>query len=56
MKQGTPKVGALGQPEDGEGGGRGVRDRGDTCIPVLILVDVWQKTSKYCKLIILQLK
>ena len=31
-----PKVGALGQPEDGEGSGRRIRDGGDTCIPVFI--------------------
>ena len=47
-----PKVGALGQLEDGEGGGRGIRGAGDTCIPVLVLVDVWQKPSQYSKLII----
>ena len=46
-----PKVGALGQLEDGEGGGRGIQDGEDTCIPVLILVDVCHKPSQYSKLI-----
>ena len=29
---------------------------GDTCMPVTIHVDVWQKPSQYCKVLILQLK
>ena len=33
----------------GEGGGRGVQDGGTHVYPWLISVDVWQKTSQYCK-------
>ena len=36
------------------GGGRGVQEGGDMCIP--IHVDVWQKLAQYCKAIILPLK
>ena len=46
-----PKVGALGQLEDGEGGEGGIQDGEDTCIPVLILVDVCHKPSQNSKLI-----
>ena len=35
---------------------RGVQNVEDTCIPVPIHVDVWQKPSQYCKVLILQLK
>ena len=55
----APKVGALGQPRGMGWGGRGrgaVQDEGDTCILWPIHVDVWQKPSLYCKVIILQLK
>ena len=40
----------------GEGGGRGVQDRVTRVHLWLIHVDVWQKPSQYCKLIVLQLK
>ena len=38
----------------GEGVGREVQEGGDMSVP--ILVDVWQKTTNFCKAIILQLK
>ena len=41
---------------DGEGGGSGTRDGGDTGTPWLIHVNVWQKPPQYCKVISLQLK
>ena len=41
---------------DGEEDGREAQEGGDICILWLILVDVWQKTTKFCKAIILQLK
>ena len=48
------KAGALGQPRaGGEGGGRGVQDRGTHVHLWLIHVDVWQK-PQYCNLISLQ--
>ena len=49
------KAGALGQPRGmgWEGGGFGM---GDTCTPMLIHVNVWQKPAQYCKVISLQLK
>ena len=40
----------------GEGGERGVQERGAHVYLWLIHVDVWQKPSQYCKVIILQLK
>ena len=40
----------------GEGGGRGVQERGTHAHPWLIHVDVWQKPPQYCKVISLQLK
>ena len=41
----------------GEGGGRGGFKREGTYVYLwLILDDVWQKPSQYCKVIILQLK
>ena len=40
----------------GEGGGRGVQERGTHAHPWLIHVDVWQKPPQYCKVIISQLK
>ena len=39
-----------------EGSGGGVQDGGDTCIPMQIHTDVWQKPSQYCEAIICQLK
>ena len=40
---------------DWEGDGSGVQEGGDICIPVrLIHVDVWQKSTQYCKAISLQ--
>ena len=41
---------------DGEAGGKGVQDGGTHVHLWLIHVDVWQKPSQYCKVIILQLK
>ena len=35
------------------GGGREVHERGDICV---LMVDAWQKPTRYCKAIILQLK
>ena len=54
------KAGALGQPRGmgWEGKWKGSlekQDGGHTC-PWLIHVEVWQKSSQYCKVIILQLK
>ena len=40
----------------GEGGRRGVQDRGTRVCLWLIQGDVWQKSPKYCKVIIFQLK
>ena len=41
---------------DGEGDGREVQEWGDTYVYLwLIHVDVWQKPTKFCKSIILQL-
>ena len=39
---------------DGEWDGREVQEGGDVCIPMAIHVEVWQKTVKFCKAIILQ--
>ena len=41
---------------DGEGGGRGVQDRGTHVHPWLTHVDVWQKPPQHCTVIIHQLK
>ena len=38
------------------GNGREVQKGGDIRISMLIHVEVWQKTAKFCKAIILQLK
>ena len=38
---------------DGEGGGSGVQEGGDLCIPNEIHVVIWQKPSQYKKVIIL---
>ena len=48
---GSPKPVLCDNPEwlDGEGGGRGVQEGGDIWP---IRVDVWQKPSQYCKVII----
>ena len=40
----------------GEGGGRGVWDRGTHVHLWLIHVNVWQKPPQYCNIISLQLK
>ena len=56
---GHPKLVLWENPEgwDGEGGGRGLQDGGTTYVYLwLTHVDVWQKPSQYCKVIILQLK
>ena len=39
----------------GEGGGRGVQDKGTHVNPWLIHVNVWQKPPQYCKIISFQL-
>ena len=57
MTQGT-HTGALYQPRGVGWGGRwegGSRGRGYVYL-WLIHVDIWQKTTKFCKAIILQLK
>ena len=42
---------------DGMGGGREVQERGDIYAHLwLIHADLWQKPTKYCKAIVLQLK
>ena len=41
---------------DGEGAGMDVRREGTWVYLWLIFVDAWQKTTKFCKAIILQLK
>ena len=41
---------------DGEGGGRGIQDRGTHVHPWLIHVNVCQEPLQYCKVICLQLK
>ena len=41
---------------DGVGGGREVQEEGDIGIPLVIHVDVWEKPTQYCKVIIFQLK
>ena len=40
----------------GEGSGRNAQEGGDIGIPVAIHVDIWQKRTKFCRAIILQLK
>ena len=54
----APTAGALGQSRGWgeEGGGRVIQDWGGTCVPWLIRVDVWQKLSQYCKVVMLKLK
>ena len=57
MIQGT-QIGALQQPGGGMGrqmGGRFKREGTYVCL-WLIYIDIWQKTTKFCKAIILQLK
>ena len=52
------QTGALEQPRgvDGEGDGPEVQE-GGTCIYLwLVHADVWQKTAKFCKAIILHIK
>ena len=41
---------------DGEGDGREVQKEGDICISMADSCWVWQKTAKFCKAVILQLK
>ena len=55
---GHPKLVLWDGPEGwgGEGGGRGLQDGGTCVYPWLNHVDVWQKSSQHCKIIILQLK
>ena len=52
------QTGALYQPRgwDGEGNGREVQKGGDICIPMADSCEVWRKTAKFCKAIILQYK
>ena len=51
-----PKASALGQPRGIGCGGRWVQDGVIHVFLWPIRVDVWQKTSQYCKVTILQLK
>ena len=55
---GRPKLVHWDNPEgwDGEGGGRGVQDRGTHVHPQLIHVNIRQKPPEFCKVISLQLK
>ena len=46
----------LSRVESWEGDGREVQEGGDKCIPMADYVDVWQKTTKFCKAIIFQFK
>ena len=39
---------------DGEEDGREFQKGEDICIPMVDYVEVWQKTTKFCKAIILQ--
>ena len=56
MTQGT-QTGALRQAEGWDGAGDGRQVREGTWVNLwLILVDEWQKTTKFCKAIIFQLK
>ena len=57
MTQGN-QTGALWQAEGwgGEGEGREILEGGDIGVPVADFNDVWQKTTKFCKAIIIQLK
>ena len=57
MPQGT-QTGALCPPRglDGEGDGKDVQGGGDICIPMADSCGVWQKTTKFCEAIIIQLK
>ena len=41
---------------DGMGGGEEVQEGGTYVYPWLIHVDIWQKPTQYCKVIIPQLK
>ena len=41
---------------DGVESGREVQEWGNICTPITDYIDVWQKTGKHCKAIILQLK
>ena len=54
---GYPKLVLWDNPkgQGGEGNGRGFQDGATHVHPWLIHVDVWQKSSQYCKVIILQL-
>ena len=60
MKRLQSKGGCIKDDPGGTGlGGKwggGVQDGGDTCIPMQIHTDVWQKPSQYCEAIICQLK
>ena len=55
---GYPKLVHWDNPEgwDGEGGGRGVWDGGDTCTPVADSCWYMAKPPQYCPVISLQLK
>ena len=41
---------------NGEGDGREVQKGGDICVPMADHAEIRQKTTKFCKAIILQLK
>ena len=57
MSQGTQTL-ALYQPRGvgWEGNMREVHEGGNICTPMADSCDVWQKTTKFCKTIVLQLK
>ena len=41
---------------DRKGGGREVQEGGNICVPLADYADIWQKTAKFCKAVILQSK
>ena len=53
---GHSKPGHWDNPDRWVGEGEGVVQDGGTWHPWLTHIDVWQKPSQYCKIIILQLK
>ena len=42
--------------QDGEGNRKEVEEGGGICTPVTDSCDIWQKTTKFCEAIIIQLK
>ena len=55
LKTAKAQTGALSQPRGVGWGGR-VQSEGTHVHPWLVHAEVWQKTTKFCKAIILQLK